>query len=184
MSNFTYESWQEFVAELQESHDKHNCATSNPIWMVQELQKIGGMDPDYSDRSQWVIDGENTHETAQALFDQLEAVERHAINAYTIRECDQLFDDLDGDHAAQDGLLECYALENNTNWCKVYYTENWVTVQAFATRHDADRFIKRQSHNYKELRVYVESMWRSPQLNNLIQAVLEGELKLVKWSAA
>ena len=48
------------------------------------------------------------------------------------------------------------------------------------TRHDADRYIKRQSHNHGELRVYVESTWRSPQLRGVIQAILDGELKLVK----
>ena len=39
---------------------------------------------------------------------------------------------------------------------------------------------QRKGHNYKELRVYVESLWRSPQLCDLMQAILDGELKLVK----
>ena len=62
--------------------------------------------------------------------------------------------DTDGDESSQDDLLESYARSKGFNWEKVYYVEEWVSVQTFATRHDADRFIKRQGHNYKELRVY------------------------------
>ena len=180
MSKFTYASWQNFVAELQESHDEHNCSTRDPIWMVQELQKTWGMDSDYSDSFKWVVDGESEYKSAQVLFDDLDAHGRHEVNEFCLKDGDILFDDLDGDESSQDELLERFADELNYDWSKVYYSENWVTVQAFLTRQDADRFIGRHNHNFKELRVYVESMWRSPQLNNLIQAVLEGELKLVK----
>lgn len=180
MSNFTYATWQEFVAELQESHDKHNCSTRDPIWMVQELQRTYGIDSEYSDKSHWIMDGEGNYETAQCLFESLDADERHDINAYVLKESKILFDDLDGDESSQDDLLEGYARSKELNWEKIYYVENWVNVHVFATRHDADRFIKRQGYNYKELRVYVESLWRSPQLCDLMQAILDGELKLVK----
>lgn len=180
MSNFTYATWQVFVAELQESHDKHNCSTRDPIWIVQELQKTYGMDSEYVDDSTWLVDGEGYYKNAQALFESLDAEERHDINAFVLKESDILFDDLDGDESSQDDLLEIYAHSKGFNWEKVYYVEEWVSVQTFATRHDADRFIKRQGHNYKELRVYVESLWRSPQLCDLMQAILDGELKLVK----
>lgn len=180
MSQFTYASWQEFVSELQESHDKHNCSTRDPIWMVQQLQKTWGVDPDYYDESKWIVDGEAKYGTAEELFKDQDAEVRHEINDFCLKDSNVLFDDLDGDESSQDELLENFATKFNYDWNKVYYTENWENIQAFVTRHGADRFIKCHGHNYKELRVYVESMWRSPQLNNLIQAVLEGELKLVK----
>lgn len=183
MSKFTNESWQEFLAELQESHDKHSCSTSEPIWMVQELKRTYGMDSDYSDQSVWVVDNESKYKTAQDLFESLDASEQHKVNAFCLENSDILFDDLNGDESSQDEILENFDAKHGRNWSKVYYVEKWVTVQAFVTRHDADRFIKKQSHNYGELRVYVESMWRSPQLGNLIQAVLDGELKLVKGDA-
>ncbi|MFW1664630.1 hypothetical protein [Acinetobacter ursingii] len=184
MSQFTYSSWQDFVAELRESHDKHNCSTRDPIWMVQKLQKTWGMSSDYSDSFKWVVDGEYKYETAQKLFDGLDARGRHEVNEFCLKESDVLFDDLDGDESSQDELLEKFASESDYDWSKVYYTEDWVTIQAFLTQQDANRFIERHNHNYKKLRVYVESTWRSPHLKNLIQAVLDGELKLVKGGEA
>ncbi len=183
MSKFTNESWQEFLAELQESHDKHSCSTSEPIWMVQELKRTYGMDSDYSDQSVWVVDNESKYKTAQELFESLDASDQHKVNEFCLEQSEVLFDDLDGFVFSQDEMLEDFDAKYGCNWSRYYYVEKWVTVQAFITRHDADRFIKKQSHNYGELRVYVESMWRSPQLGNLIQAVLDGELKLVKGDA-
>ena len=184
VSQLTYESWQEFLSELQESHEKHNCSTSNPIWVVQENQKTWGMSPDYSDESAWIMDGDGEYETAQKLFDDLDAQGRHEVNDFCLKNSDVLFDDLDGDDSSQDELLEKFASELNYDWSKVYYIENWVGIQTFLTRNDANRFIQRHNHNYKELRIYVESSWRNPQLKNLIDAILEGELKLVKGGEA
>ncbi|MDM1021637.1 hypothetical protein QSV37_15190 [Acinetobacter sp. VNK23] len=182
MSKFTYASWQDFVAELIESHEKHYCSTREPVWMVQEKQTIYGMDPDYVDDYKWVDDGEVFFDTPQELFDGQDGQTKHKINEISINEHEELFTDID--ESTQCDVLESAAESLGRNWSKVHYVENWVNVQAFLTRHDADRFIKRQGHNYKELRVYVESLWRSPQLGNLVQAILDGELKLVKGDMA
>lgn len=185
MSNFTYALWQDFVAELIESHEKHNCSTANPIWIVQERRVIHGMDSGYADESNWVTDGgDSIYKTAQELFEDLDAAGRHEVNGFCLKNHDLLFDDLDGDESAQDECLEEFASKLNYDWSKVYYVEEWVNIQAFLTRQDADRYIKRQAHHHGELRVYVESLWRSPQLKNLVEAILDGELKLVKGGEA
>ncbi|WP_168389485.1 hypothetical protein [Acinetobacter indicus] len=182
MSNLTYTSWQNLISELIESHKKHNCSTANPIWMVQEKKITYGMDSGYADESKWIIDGDYEYVSAQELFDGLDAAVKHEVNGYSVKEHDELFNDLEEDD--QDEILETVASELNYDWSKFYYVEDWVNVQAFLTRHDADRFIKRQSHHYGELRVYVESLWRSPQLKDLVQAILDGELKLIKGAEA
>ena len=181
MSDFTYASWQEFVAELIESQEKHNCSTAYPIWMVQEKRVIHGMDSGYADEFNWITDGgDSIYKTSQELFENLDASGRHEINEFFLKNYDLLFDDLDGDAHAQDECLEEFAEKFNYDWVKAYFVEEWINIQAFLTRQDADRYIKRQSHNHGELRVYVESLWRSPHLKNLVQAILDGELKLIK----
>ncbi|WOE40095.1 hypothetical protein [Acinetobacter chinensis] len=177
MSIFTDETWQEFVLELRDSHINHVCGTRDPIWIVQELKKTWGIHSDFSDKYKWLVDGESTYSTAQELFDDMDAAVRHEINAFIVEEKELLFNDLDGDEESQDQILTGFAEERNYDWKKSYFQEEWENVQVFATRPDADRFIERQSHNYGQLRVYVESIWQSTQLNNLIQAILNGELK-------
>ncbi len=177
MSNLTYSNWQEFVAELIESHKKHSCSTRDPIWMVQEKKIIHGMDADYASDSNWNYDG-SLFDTVVDLFDSLDGAERHKINEYCLAEYDELFPELDD--SIQCEVMEEMATELKCDWYEVHHVQEWVNVQAFLTRHDADRYIKRQSHNHGELRVYVESTWRSPQLRDVIQAILDGELKLVK----
>ncbi|NNP70433.1 hypothetical protein [Acinetobacter sp. Ac_5812] len=182
MSNFTYASWQDFVAELIESHEKHYCSTREPVWMVQEKQVTYGMDPDYVDDYKWIEEGESTFCSPLELFNSQDAQTKHKINESSIKEHEELFTDLD--ESDQCDILEAVSKKLECNWYKTHYVENWVNIQVFLTRPDADRFIKRQGHNYRELRVYVESLWRSPQFSNLIQAILDGELKLVKGGDA
>ncbi|HIN56140.1 MAG TPA: hypothetical protein EYM92_04185 [Acinetobacter pittii] len=180
MSNLTYANWQEFVAELIESHEKHCCSTRDPIWMVQEKTKVFGLDSDYSDEYKW-IDDDSEYSSALDLFNDQSAHVKHEINGFALDDKDELFEELSDED--QEEVLDLVAANLNYNWSKVYYKEEWVSIQTFLTRHDADRFIVRQGHNYGELRVYVESTWRSPQLRDVIQAILDGELKLVKGGA-
>lgn len=183
MSNFTHESWQELVFELRESHKEHNCSTSSPVWAVQELKVIYGLDSDYSDESVWCIDGETTHAAALEFFESLEAKVRHDINDYVLSQYEQLFTD-DCDEYLRDAWLDEYITNERLEWKRIYYREEWVGVQVFATRHDADRYIERQSHNHGKLRVYVESLWSSPQMKDIFQAILDGELGFTKGEAA
>lgn len=177
MSDLTYARWQTLVTELVDSHENHNCSTRDPIWMVQEKKKVFGLDSDYSDEYKW-IDDDCEYSSALDLFNSQSAHVKHEINGFALEDQNELFEDLSDED--QEEVLDLVAANLNYNWSKVYYKEEWVSIQAFLTRHDADRFIIRQGHNYGELRVYVESLWRSPQLNAIVQAILAGELKLVK----
>lgn len=179
MSHFTYQSWQKFVDELIDSRANHVCGTREPFWVVQERKRQYGFSEDYSSKSVWVVDGESIFQTSGDLYESLSAEERHDINSFALASHDLLFSDLDGDTSAQDKLLGEYVEEENLDWKVVFYKEEWQDVNVFLSHQDASRFIERQSHNYSELRIFVKSIWDSPHLCNLINAIASGELKLV-----
>jgi hypothetical protein len=64
------------------------------------------------------------------------------------------------------------------NWDKVYYIVQWSYVCAHLTREAALAFIKRKQHDYKELRVYVDSQYHCWEYNTIIKGLLDGNIIL------
>ena len=127
MSNLTYSNWQEFVAELIESH-KNIVALpeTRSGWFKRKI--IHGMDADYASDSNWNYDG-SLFDTVVDLFDSLDAAERHKINEYCLTEYDELFPELDD--YIQCEVMEEMATELKCDWYEVHHVQEWVNVQAF-----------------------------------------------------
>lgn len=47
---------------------------------------------------------------------------------------------------------------------RVFYKERWEFVTACFTREGAEAFIRRQKHNLKEVRIYVNSLFRNQEM--------------------
>lgn len=178
MSQFTLDGWLQLVADLKTSQTEFNVGTASPIFHVQEEKKVYGLNSEYSDKSCW-IDGEEGTEfdTALDYFNELDAEDKHALNALAVEEYSELFSDLD--KRDQNDVLKSFSKDNDLHLYQTHFKTEWFDVGVFLTHQEADWFINRKQHDYGKLRVYVKSLYWAPQHKRLIQAILNGEVKYV-----
>lgn len=178
MTQFTLDEWSSLVADLKTSQTEFNAGTASPIFHVQEEKKVYGLSNEYSDKNCW-IDGEEGTEFDSAIeyFNNLDAQDKHAMNALAIEEHDDLFTDLD--YQDQEGILKLSSKANDLHLYKTNYNVEWFDVGVFLTKQEADWFIQRKKHDYGSLRVYVKSLYWAPQHKKLIEAILNGEIGLL-----
>ncbi len=178
MSQFTLEEWLQLVADLKSSQTDFNLGTASPIFHVQEEKKVYGLNSEYSDKSCWVDGEEGTEfDTALDYFNELDAEDKHALNALAIDAHSELFTDLDA--CDQSDVLKNFSNDNDLHLYKTNFKVEWFDVGVFLTYQEADWFINRKQHDYGKLRVYVKSLYWAPQHKRLIQAILNGEIKYV-----
>jgi len=128
--------------------NQDNCATAHPLFVVQQVVRIYGMDVSYVGTYVWMkdCDGEDTHETDADLI------------AY-LRELEQ---DAPRDEAEQLMLPthDCDIVLSDYGYEKIGYHEYHAHVSAHFTRMAAELYISQNSHNLKKPRIFVESQHR------------------------
>lgn len=60
--------------------------------------------------------------------------------------------------------LDANSREVNKKYVKVGYQDRWEFVTACFTKEGAEAFIKRQKHNLKETRIWVDSLYRNSEM--------------------
>ena len=171
----THEQWLDFVARLRsdnygEGVNYHH--TAHPIFEVQEKQLITGLSSEYSDMP-LLLDSEGSQWEPQEYWDEQEAATKHEINGLALEEHDVLFSDLS--RVNQMEILE----QHNSDLTMTYGREQWVHVTTHLTYQGAENFIKRKGHDYKELRIIVESLHSSYEFKDLIEAIINGQVTWV-----
>ena len=115
----------------------------------------------------------NQHINQLMIFESLKATDKHALNGLAIEEEDELF--LDVKASTQINILSDWN-ERNIHICHGKYF--WEDVNCHLTRSAADAFIKRKSHDFGELRVFVKSLYWCEEFKNLLNAIISGEVGL------
>ncbi|MES5712049.1 ead/Ea22-like family protein [Acinetobacter baumannii] len=173
---FTPETWAEFTQQLKNSWEQDNAGTDSPIFVVQEKKIVWGLDP-ASDSVEVInivdADHESTFKTIDDFFESLKATDKHALNGFAIEEEDELF--LDVKATTQISILSDW-YDRNIHICHGKYF--WEDVNCHLTRSAADAFIKRKSHDFGELRVFVKSLFWCEEFKNLLNAIISGEVGL------
>lgn len=171
----TQESWKKFVEILAKAQVEDNAATANPIFYVQEKEVMWGQDKDHSyDVQCFCTPDGTTHENTDDLYACLYAVDKHELNGVSLDEFSDMFLDLNEDD--QEKVLEKW----DSSYSKLYGSIYWSDVCTHLTKEAADRYIKENAHNHKELRVYVKSLNRCPEMIALVQGVLNGQIGWVE----
>ncbi|MFV5374663.1 ead/Ea22-like family protein [Acinetobacter calcoaceticus] len=173
---FTPETWAEFTQQLKQSWENDNAGTDSPIFVVQSKNIVWGLDPasDSVEITNIVdVDQESKYKSVEEFFDSLKAAEKHDLNGLAIDEEDELF--LDIKASTQINILSDWN-ERNVNICHGKYF--WEDINCHLTRTAADAFIKRKSHDYGELRVFVKSLYWCDEFKNLLNAIISGEVGL------
>ncbi|MEB3865936.1 ead/Ea22-like family protein [Acinetobacter sp. IK31] len=173
---FTPETWAEFTQQLKNSWEKDNAGTDSPIFVVQAKNIVWGLDP-ASDSVEITniidVDQDSKFKTIDDFFESLKAVDKHALNGLAIDEEDELF--LDVKASTQINIISDWN-ERNIHICHGKYF--WEDVNCHLTRSAADAFIKRKSHDFGELRVFVKSLYWCEEFKNLLNAIISGEVGL------
>lgn len=170
----TKETWEKFVKTLAKAQTEDNAITANPIFCVQEKLVMWGKDKDHSyDVDCFCTPNGGSRENGDDLYACLDATEKHELNGIALEKFGDMFSDLDD--SDQEEALE----EWDSSYLKVYGSVYWSDVCTHLTKEAAERYIKENAHNHKELRVYVKSLNRCPEFIALVQGILGGQIGFI-----
>lgn len=131
-----------------------NRATSDPIFVVQQRERIYGMDPAYFGGSSGGIEWIHDDEPDCSADDE------------TGKRLESLF--------GEDGEDE------REGYRRVCYVERWEWVQPFFTEKGANDYITANRHNLKEPRVYVASAYRNREWQGIRAAIAAAAPRFVR----
>ncbi len=130
-----------------------NRATAWPLYVVEEEERIYGMDPEYAHEGTDYIwsycdDPEYSHDTDGDL---------------RAEHPDETWEDLDS----------CSVMgvetKDGQRYEKIYYLNRWKFVCAHLTANAANAYIKQNRHNLRKPRVYVTSQYRCYEWQDVVR---------------
>ena len=138
--------------------------TANPLFIVQSLKWINGIDLDFDPKHYWTDCDSNEQElTDEELVVEIKRLESE--EGYVF----------DGYHLGWDDNISVAESEEHV-FEKIGYTENWEYVCAHFTKEGAEAFIKRKKHDHRELRIFVDSQYWCWEFNTIIEGLLSGKI--------
>jgi hypothetical protein len=111
-----------------------NACTAHPLFVVYNEKKLYGMDDEFAEDYDWIDQTSGDYTVADDR-------KRKALERY-----------------------ENYFGREPESWAKRYYIKRDEFVTCAFTLDAANDFIKRKHYDYARLHVYVESMWRMPEM--------------------
>lgn len=118
----------------RELNSQDNRCTAEPLYCVQEEERIWGMDGAYADDYEWY--------------------DPEMVETYTDDEAQSLLIESGEWDGEGEFDAELYG------WRKVFYTKRWKFVSAHLTERAATLYVEQNRHNLKNPRVYVTSQYR------------------------
>lgn len=165
----TPEIFQDFITRLSYHNrgagvNEHH--TANPLFIVEKLERITGIDTQYDPEYFWADDSNEGQLTTEELQEEL------ADWLSDGNECDPFDPEWDDKVTTNNGTKILYE--------KIGYVEKWEYVCSHFTREAAEAFIKRKKHDYQDLRVYVDSQYWCHEFNAIINGLISGKIGLVE----
>ena len=145
------------MAERLRTQD--NRATADPLFIVQEEERIWGLDPSWLDDDSYYIwhdveDPEYSYESDAELLDE-------------VRKDDSSIEELELPH--YDDKMEL----GGRTYRRIYYAVRFKFVCAHFTEAAAQTYIDENGHRLKNPRVYVTSQYRCDEWNAVRQMLLK-----------
>ncbi len=160
----TKETFDDFISRLKFHNQgegvKDHC-TSNPVFIVQKKEFVPGIGPDYGADYFW------TDDDGEAEWSDSD-VQREINEGTEAGVCFEPYDIEDDDEIKDEAGEVLYR--------KIYYIVRWDYVSAHLTKEAAEAFIKRKQHDYRQLRVWVDSQYHCWEFNAIIKALLDGKI--------
>jgi len=135
----------DIIKELIENlKTQDNYITSDPIYTVQKLKKIYGLDLDYGEYYDWINNENDFYVADSKLKAELD-------RAYILNRSSFTYDD------------EIIIVNG---WEKSFFYAEWETIETFLTEKSAKDYIELHKHRYpdSELKMFVASGYRNPEM--------------------
>lgn len=167
----TAETWADFVTRLKyhsEGEGAYDHSTADALFIVQNKRLVSGIDRDYASDLMIYCDDYEWFSPLEFWAD-LDEDSRADLNKKSRDETSSYFTDL----STFEQWLVLEDLEDHT---VTGYAWEWEYVNSHFTKEAAEAFIKRKSHDYRELRVFVESQYWAWEFNAIKNAIMNGQL--------
>ncbi|WP_027360154.1 hypothetical protein [Desulforegula conservatrix] len=166
----TKEEFQDFIDRLR-FHNKGKGVdwhyTANPIFLVRNEDRKTGIDMDCCNGTLWYYD-DLKYESTDEIIEDMDADELQKLLSIL-----GISDEAKIKEEENDDL---YAALDELGYNQTGYVDEWVYVCAHFTKEAAEAFIERKKHDYRKLAVYVDSQFRCPEFNAVIDALLTGKI--------
>ena len=162
---------EKFLKEIKENLNKQdNRATADPIFVVYDWERIP-TDSDYSDVFMFVGDEGKIAEDREELFKWLRDTDT---DKSIIEKAELMVDDYD--------MLKLLEEEAGYDYIsKIYYIKKRIFINVFFTEESANDFIKQNHYHYtKDVHIYVNCLWRNPEMQGIRNALKEDLIALKK----
>lgn len=174
----TKEAYEDFMKRLHfhnKGQGKDDHITAEPIFIVQRLNRVYGLDSEYSDKS-IIVDTKDTESHWDDIVDLFASLDKEQISDILKKaDCGSK------DEFLETGDWEQYNHLENSGYERVFYVEQQEYVNSHFTKEAADAFIERKKHDYPlGLRVYVESQNYCWEWNMIVQGLLSGDIRMLE----
>lgn len=159
----TKENYADFIERLKFHNIGQGVSdhiTANPIFIVQSYRRVGGIDLNYDPPHYWTDSDHEAEMTDAELLDEL-------------REWAEAGDKHDKFDPKWDTEV---TLGNEILFQKIGYHESLEYECAHFTKEAAEAFIKRKAHDYRKLRIYVDSQYWCWEFNAIVEGMLSGKI--------
>lgn len=173
----TQEMFEDFKQRLHDLRrgnlvDKH--CTSFAIVQVRQDERVYGFDPDYGDNKVIICpeDDHAVYNTPLEWFESLDEDAKQEVNEALAEDEFESFTELT-ESQQWDFVSDFDGLDIT---CWKYETK---VINTHLTMESAKEFIENQRHNYPNAYTYVDSQWRVPEYNVIIDAILDGKIGFI-----
>ena len=173
----TKDSFNDFIERMHRQvrgDGVNDHCTADATFVVQCKRLISGIDKDYTDNTCLFIDGEPCFdfdgficdfddEEVNELIEQGAPISSNE-SGFECSDIRELFDWVED--------------EKGSDWNATHtgYDWKWEYVNHHMTKEAAEAFIKRKSHDYGELRVFVDSAYWCWELKAIMNGLLDGKI--------
>ncbi len=144
----------EIGSRIVADNQRNDHFTADPIFMVQKLHRIFGIDPEFTDNVLWQHGDEYT-ELPVNLTEACEAFYQDNFRPPVCIADGVLYGR--GDDLPDTSEVDEYFSDIR----RIGYYDEWDNVQPFFSQAGAERYIQENGHNLKKPRIYVECAYRN-----------------------
>lgn len=176
-------TFQDFVNRMRfhckgEGLQEHG--TANAVFEVQELQRLTGLDPNFTEDLVVIHEDSKWWSFESFLKDAVESGDDGFLGELQDLAQKTYKKDFEACSEEQQHSL----VEDLSDITITGYMEQWVHIGTHLTPEAAQAFIDRKGHNYGELRISVEGCPYSNELNAIRDAIMAGQLVFVDRTLA
>lgn len=150
--------------------------TRDPFYIIKDVEKIYGLDSDYSSDYSWISEDGDTEldpNNIEEIENYFNGDDEDDEGGFDIELFRDKSDNSFGEYGCDN--YEDYFMDKH-GFRKIYYIENYITTEQgayFLTEQNAIKHLEQNKHRYSDKAcVYADSTWRNSEMNKLREIIL------------